>query len=478
MERITLYLRTTKTSGKIKLRFRLIEGREVQLFHKSQIDADLADLKKFEMDGSLKPRVSIYNEKLRIAITREIEAMREAYNLLKDEGRVFDANDFEERIDKILNPEKYNIVKVEEVETLLDRFNRYIDGLKTYGTVSEGRAKIYRIVWDKLSRFLIIFKKAKYTAEQFTPEDILAFREFVINEYKYVDKHKAIYGNLPKTSVPTKQASINTASAKLRALQAFFNELEENDEILKSPFRRLTKKRRNEALREQYDDPFFLRYDEVQQIMTADVPDSLKETKDAFLLQCALGCRIGDYLKLSMSNIAITDDGIPYVQYLPKKTMKTQNDRREKKTPLMLFALEIVKRSGFKFGVLKYASGKSGYNAKIKKLLEHCKIDRLVNQYDEATDTMNRVPLHTVGSSKLCRKTHIDIANKAQVNMYATGLHEVGSSAVEHYSMLEIRDLFTLLCAAFNQPQYRVDKQLNILLDEKNEEDDGSKATA
>lgn len=478
MERITLYLRTTKTSGKIKLRFRLTEGREVQLFHKSQIDADLADLKKFEMDGSLKPRVSIYNEKLRIAITREIEAMREAYNLLKDEGRVFDANDFEERIDKILNPEKYNIVKVEEVETLLDRFNRYIDGLKTYGTVSEGRAKIYRIVWDKLSRFLIIFKKAKYTAEQFAPEDILAFREFVINEYKYVDKHKAIYGNLPKTSVPTKQASINTASAKLRALQAFFNELEENDEILKSPFRRLTKKRRNEALREQYDDPFFLRYDEVQQIMTADVPDSLKETKDAFLLQCALGCRIGDYLKLSMSNIAITDDGIPYVQYLPKKTMKTQNDRREKKTPLMLFALEIVKRSGFKFGVLKYASGKSGYNAKIKKLLEHCKIDRLVNQYDEATGTMHRVPLHTVGSSKLCRKTHIDISNKAQVNMYATGLHEVGSSAVEHYSMLEIRDLFTLLCAAFNQPQYRVDKQLNILLDEKNEEDDGSKATA
>ena len=157
MERITLYLRTTKTSGKIKLRFRLIEGREVQLFHKSQIDADLADLKKFEMDGSLKPRVSIYNEKLRSAITREIEAMREAYNLLKDEGRVFDANDFEEMIDKILNPDKYNIVKVEEVETLLDRFNRYIDGLKTYGTVSEGRAKIYRIVWDKLSRFLIIF---------------------------------------------------------------------------------------------------------------------------------------------------------------------------------------------------------------------------------------------------------------------------------------------------------------------------------
>lgn len=29
--------------------------------------------------------------------------------------------------------------------------------------------------------------------------------------------------------------------------------------------------------------------------------------------------------------------------------------------------------------------------------------------------------------------------------------------------MLEIRDLFMLLCAAFNQPRYHVDKQLNVL---------------
>ena len=61
MERITLYIRTTKTAGKIKLRFRLTEGREIQLFHKSQIEAELSDLKKFNPDGTLKSRVSIYN---------------------------------------------------------------------------------------------------------------------------------------------------------------------------------------------------------------------------------------------------------------------------------------------------------------------------------------------------------------------------------------------------------------------------------
>ncbi|MCM1140982.1 MAG: hypothetical protein NC453_20635 [Muribaculum sp.] len=466
MERITLYTRTTKTSGKIKLRFRLTEGREVQLFHKSNIEADLADLKKFELDGSLKSRVSIYNDNLRVAIIREIEAMREAYQQLKEDGTHIETPDFEARIDMVLNPEKYNIVAEKDSETLLQRFTRYIDALKEYGTVSEGRARIYRIVWDKLSRFLIIFKKTNYKVEDFSPEDILAFREFIINEYKYVKTHPSVYQGLAKTSIPTAQASINTASAKLRALQAFYNELEDNDEVVKSPFRRLTKKRRNEALREQYDEPYYLTRDEVMTIMDTEVPDTLKETKDAFLLQCAIGCRIGDYLQFSISDVSVTPDGIPYIHYLPKKTMKSQSDRKEKATPLMLFALEIIKRTGFKFNVLKYASGKSGYNAKIKKLLEYCKIDRLINQYDEATRTMNRVPLHSVGSSKLCRKTHIDIASKVQVNMYATGLHEIGSSAVEHYSKLEIKDLFVLLCLAFNQPQYKVDKDLNVLADE------------
>jgi len=39
-------------------------------------------------------------------------------------------------------------------------------------------------------------------------------------------------------------------------------------------------------------------------------------------------------------------------------------------------------------------------------------------------------------------------------------------AGAEHYSMLEIRDLFMLLCAAFNQLRYRVDKQLNVLPEE------------
>ncbi len=462
MERITLYIRTTKTAGKIKLRFRLTEGREIQLFHKSQIEAELSDLKKFNPDGTLKSRVSIYNEELSKAVMKEVGAMREAYNQLKAENMPLTAQNFETRIDMILHPDKFNSSMGEE--TLLTRFSRYIETMRTYGTLSEGRIRDCQIVHDGLTRYLAFSKKLRCTVDEFTPVDIFSYRDFIINEYKLVDKYPSIYNGLRGRAIPRKKMSINTAAHKLHTLQAFFSELEDNDEIVKSPFRRMTQKRRSEALKQQYDDPIFLRQEEFLAILNArDIPEILRETRDAFMLQCALGCRVGDFQRLTMDNVAISDEGIPYVRYLPKKTMKSQSDRKEKKTPLMLYALEIVKRTGFKFDVLRYTAGDSGYNAKIKKLMKHCGIYRLVNDFDEATDTMKRVPLYTLASTKLARKTHVDITNKAQINMYAAGLHSIGSRAVGHYSALEIKDLFVLMCVAFNQPQYRVDKDLNVI---------------
>ena len=65
MKGLTIFRRTTKSEGVIKLRFRLRDGRDVDLYHKSEIKADLKDLTKFEDDGNLRPKVSIYNHELK-----------------------------------------------------------------------------------------------------------------------------------------------------------------------------------------------------------------------------------------------------------------------------------------------------------------------------------------------------------------------------------------------------------------------------
>lgn len=53
--------------------------------------------------------------------------------------------------------------------------------------------------------------------------------------------------------------------------------------------------------------------------------------------------------------------------------------------------------------------------------------------------------------------------SKVQVNIYAAGLHRQGSDAVHNYTRMEMKDHFALMNVAFGQPQYHVDKDLNII---------------
>ena len=64
---------------------------------------------------------------------------------------------------------------------------------------------------------------------------------------------------------------------------------------------------------------------------------------------------------------------------------------------------------------------------------------------------------------KLARATHVDMMAKVQINLYAAGLHRQGSGAVTHYTMLELADRFKLMNLAFDQEDYRVDKNLEVI---------------
>jgi hypothetical protein len=164
-----------------------------------------------------------------------------------------------------------------------------------------------------------------------------------------------------------------------------------------------------------------------------------------------------------MDNVSVSPEGIPYVHYLPIKTLGAERERIEMETPLVRFAFDILKRNNCVFPILKYVTGEKGYNAKIKQLLFFCKIDRMVQQYNEESKSSQYKPLYSIASSKLCRSTHVDMLNKVQVNMYAAGLHKTGSEAVTRYTKLELKDRFILMNSAFGQKAYKVDENLNII---------------
>lgn len=459
MERVTIFKRTTKKEGDIRLRFRLQDGRKADLYHKSDIVANLKELDKFTPEGMVKPKVTIYNKTLHKAITTEIAVMRKVYADMINNGFSKDGETFEKLIDAELHP---IATKEKEKSTLLSDFSKFMNKFFRDGVIGKGRLAHYKVTERELTRFLIIKGKSDIKTCDFDKEQIMDYRDFLLNEYLYVEKWTGLYTGLTSANVPTKQRSTNTVAQKLNQLQSFFSTMEDEEQIDKSPFRKLGKQRRNAALEEKYDDPVFLKADEFQLVVNTTVPNSLQETKDAFLLQSMLGCRISDFKEMGMKNIAIDEnDKFAYVRYLPIKTKS--KSREEIETPLMRMALDIILKYGFKFNILKYVSGERGYNDKIKMLLKYCEIDRECMVFNQTTRDNEYKPLYELGSSKLCRKTHVDMMNKVQINQYAAGLHKEGSDAVNRYTKLSLHDRFILMCAAFKEPSYKVDEDLNII---------------
>lgn len=314
MKGLTIFQRTTKKAGTIKLRFRLRDGRNVDLYHKSNILADLKDLAVFTPEGELKPRVSVYNRELKLQIDIERFAIEKAYyNLCRSKDKsLITPNEFEESIERELYPERKEKVCNENF-ILLDRFRKFIDDNFKDGLIQAGRYRHYGVLHRILERFLLINSIVKITPEQFTADMVVDFRRFLFEEYIYVDRYPSIYDSVNLQKHPITVRSQNTVATKLKMLQSFFNDLVVRDEIPVSPFAKVGKAKKQIIMREQYDAPVCLTLDEFEKILNKEnVPQTLKETRDCFLLQCAFGCRISDFKRLSMKKVSVNDEGVPY----------------------------------------------------------------------------------------------------------------------------------------------------------------------
>jgi len=334
-------------------------------------------------------------------------------------------------------------------ESLYNRLLRYIDEAHRDGVIGDGRYAVALGKAAKLNRFLVIIGRSSMTASEFTNNLVLEFRQFIADEYKYVPHYPDLYPRGSGHHWPKKRLRDTTVVHDLKLLQAFFAELENSDEIRRSPFRKLSMEKRRIIMHTMYDAPVYLRAEELKVVMATEVPSELQWAKDLFVLNWAIGCRIGDLLRLSMDKVAVSEDGIPYVHYIPSKTARLQTSNVEVQTPLIEPALEIIKRTGLHFMDHNHHYGKQRYNKILRRLLRFCGITRQVSIFCPETDDNIYKPLCDVATSKLARKTHIDMLNKVQINYYAAGLHRAGSEAVFRYTNLELKDRYELIKAAF-----------------------------
>ena len=476
MERITILDKSKKKNGNIKIRFRLRDGRDVDITHRTDIIADVAILRKqFAEDGTLKPRVSIYDQELLAAITARKEVMYEAYVGMKERGLMLTSEVLAREVERIL-AEKDKSAQASLptlVKRMTDVFAEWIVGQYESGVFGTGRKRHYEVLQRELCRFLVMRRMKDITVKEFDGSMLHDFSLWLRDEWRFVEKYSDLYESLDERRIPREARSSNTIATKMKLLRCFFRAQEFIGEVEKTPFNMMDGSRRKAMMREKYDTPVSLTREELKTIVQAEVPLALSEVRDTFVLHCFIGCRVNDLKAMTWDNVAVVD-GIPFVHYIPQKTAYQEGE--EVVTPLMRTALEILKKYDFKFSLLRNLWGKDGYNSQIKKLMESCGIERKCPIRDTDAGRTKYVPVWEIASTKLARKTFVNMMASCQVDLYAAGLHKRGSDAVERYAHIDLKERFRLMCFAFDEEEYEVDDDLAIIEREKAKSDDKMQA--
>ncbi len=445
----TLYI-SREAAGAVLARFRLTAGRRIQLYHTSDIRTTAEELRKFNADCTPRKRVAYCRELMR-RLQERLRLIEDTYLNAVAAGRVpSSTREFNALVKEALNPQTLTGTP------LLEAFRDHI----AMPHFSEGRKQAYRVTLAILERFLLVRGMAGITAREFTADHVEAFAAFCRDEYKAAadPRHAGVYRGMKRP--PETERAQNTVAAKLRQLQAVFSRLEETGEVDRSPFTRMGKARHAAAMRESYTDPESLTLDELRTLRRAAMPEELEETRRAFALQCAVGARVGDFASLTMENISLTAGGAAYLHYVPRKTRNTS--LAEVRTPLVLYALEIVRQTRMRFGILRNVTGCDGYNARIKRVLRAAGITRQVSV--AVGGEVKRMPLCDAATSKWARRTYVTLCDKAEARHALSGLHAEGSGAVRHYSALTLDDRFALVSAAYGEPLYRADEGLRAVV--------------
>ena len=464
MERITLYCRTTSARGTTNLRFRVTNGRAVTMYYSTGRRIPNEQLAVFTPEGSIRPRVTVYNPKLKADIDEYFAAINAAYNHMKITGMDMRSEVLQAEVDKILNPDTPEaILHPHGEENFVQRFRRYVEEAFRDGIIGEHRHMHYDAMVRRMERFLHIKGHSNLMPEQFDVKMLMDYRQFIADEYLYVDKYPKLYQKEGRKRFPTKRISNNSVVHEMKGLRAFLNELENTDEIFKSPFRKISRERFKTMMRLKNDEPFFLRKQELKLVIETEVPQELQTAKDVFILNCCIGARISDFFSFTMDKVSVSPEGIPYIHYIPHKTMKEMETMVEIKTPLVRIAYDIVMRTQFKFDQQDRNYSITVYNRELRKLLKFCRLDRPVAKFNEDKGENEYFPLYEVASSRLARKTHVDIMNKVQINAYVAGLHAEGSDAVFRYTNLELTDRFALMNVAFSQKAYHVNPDMTLV---------------
>ncbi len=317
MATVKAFLRvSTKKVDKANIRFRLSDGRAVQLFHKSKLEINptLWDAEK----ECIKSKV-LFKEVERVKFNK---AIADRKNLIlqiyssKPNNTQLTSEWLEKSIDRYLHPENYENVEAKP-KTLFEFFESYLSTIHTRKVVSTGRllavntTRKFPSTLKHLKEFAKIKRKTDFEFNEIDDKFYIEFVDYLQKSIPAIDKNGTPLLNDDGTPKLLKECfTQNSVGKHIKVLKVILNEATReaiNTSTAYNQFYVFT----------EDSDAVYLNETELQLLKDKDFSNSphLENVRDWFLLLAWTGCRFSDLEKISQTDIK---DG--FITFRQKKT--------------------------------------------------------------------------------------------------------------------------------------------------------------
>lgn len=440
MATITAFIRvSTKKAKKANVRFRLRDGRSVQLMYASSIEVNPEhwDAKREEIKAKI-----LMKPEERAEFNKSVSDIKNAivkiYNAAPiKEGLTSDW--LKEEMDKALHPEKYDLA--EKQKTFFETYDYFLESRK----ISDVRKRNFKVIYRALQRYEL-FKRLngrkafRLALDTITPETLRDIEKFLSEEYTHFTKddngkfvcsaaYKPIFEAVPESRTPQPRGQ-NTLNDIFTKLRTFFLWAIELGKTTNNPFK-------NFAIEEcVYGTPYYITIDERNKLYNTNLSrhPKLAIQRDIFVFQCLIGCRVGDLYKFTRQNLI---NGA--IEYIPRKTKEGRPVTV--RVPLNAIAKEILDRYKYTEGaqLLPYISEQK-YNVAIKRMFLGARLTRPVTVINPTTREPEVRPINEIASSHLARRCFVGNLYKQVKDPNLVGVlsgHKEGSKAFARYREID-----------------------------------------
>lgn len=432
MATVKAFIRTNKKDKETSIRFRISDGRNVQLYHTSELMVIpvLWDEKREQYKAKCVVRTDE-----RIRLNTAVSERKKLLLTLYDSDPGITSGKLDSLVNEYVYPERYP----EKGDDFFSLMELCLQKKK----LSKLREKDFRVLIHALKRyemFISAYKKKvfKLRVDEMNVDILEDIESFFVNEHSLYIEYPEIYREI-RVSIESEYRfskpqprGYNTICSLFGRFRSFYNWCNKQDITANNPFKRYN---RNTA--EKYGTPFYLTLNERNLIADYNLSDhpKLAIQRDIFIFQCLIGCRVSDLLKMTTENI-VND----IIEYIPHKTKEERPT--VVRVPLNPRAKELVakyrgvdaKNSLFPF------TWSQQYNKNIKEILRLCGVIRSVTIINSVTGEEEKRPISEVASSHMARRTFIGNLYKKVKDPNLVGSlsgHAEGSKAFARYREID-----------------------------------------